>query len=792
MQTLIIPLDKDAIDRDRRQRGGPIRVQCDFAVRLNLCDGQLIDPHTLRVKHRVGGGAVSSYPAQFDEHLYNLNQGWIAWRPDRDDPVDAGEWWIELKLRSGDGRMAKAPPRPSVGVGEELLYNAPGLQPLTVPGLHAFPIPVKWQKNGLVDIISSSHYSNTQGMPWASIFYWRNTGSNARPRFAPPIRVMAQGVERQDGSKFWCGYEASSVSQRIAFPARRDFISEFYLTCDVYDWFDSGREDLITLSREGGIRVYRNTGHYDGAGLPELELAATIPLPESLPPTQYCNLRVIDWDGSGRPSIVYGQSYSDFGIEYGQMLLFLNTGGDGFAPDFRIIPLSRSDRPVPDNLRDYSRLQNFPGRRSWNFDVYDIDHDGRLELLFCHNAGIEVWKNVGTAEHSVMLQQGKLPSISGYRNFGFRFVENAAFDGCLTGRMSAGAGMGYFKRLKDDPFAPKAFKKAVFLAGEGGKVKVEGYVRPAPMDLNLPIEQADRSEMAQNVTASASPDRSAGDNRVGRFSLVCGDEPGFISLIVNRGTVKNPVYDKPRKVKDARGKVVRLCRENILDDGDHEAGCGQLKPQVCDWDNDGFPDIIVANNTNRIFWLKNYDPGTNRIRELQELRVKDHPAPFGWRKGMAIADFNADGRLELVTADGHGRICMFTQTDNPEILNPGISLTFTDGRVITVDSVPPNHYKPQTVWMFAADWYKRGVFDLFIASNYTVSFLENAGSAEKPVFESPRQLHTPDGPLMISHHETQPAVYDWDSDGRPDLLVGGENGGIYLFHRDWLNIADVR
>jgi hypothetical protein len=643
---------------------------------------------------------------------------------------------------------------------------------------------VSWQGNGLIDIISSSHYSNTLGFPWSSLFYWRNIGSNERPRFAPPVRVMANGVERQDESRFWFGSDPEKVASKIQFPPRRDFISEFYIRCDVYDWFGTGRQDLITLSRGGGIRVYRHSGRFDAAGLPELELAVTIPLPESLPPTQYCNLRVVDWDGSGRPSIIYRQRYRDFGIEYGQLLLFLNTGGTREDPAFRIVPFSRSDRPVAHDLQDFSRLINFPGRRSWHFDVFDIDRDGRLELLFGHGGAIEVWKNIGPPEQPVMLQQGMLPSISSYRDFGFRFAENPAFKGCLVGRMSAGAGMGYFRREIDDPFASKAFRNAGFLLAEGGKVRVEGYVRPSPIDLPS-VAEKDPPRPSLLDSESVSTDTP------GRFSLVCGDEPGFLSFIRNTGTLENPVFAKPIKIKDGRGKVLRLCRETLLQDDDHEAGCGQLKPQVCDWDGDGRLDIIVANNTNRILWLKNYDPETNRIGEWLDLRVTDDPAPFGWRKGMAIVDLDGDGRPDLVTADRQGRICLFTQTEDPSRLNPGRPLTFTDGQPITVDSVPPNHYQPQTVWMDAADWYSRGVYDLFIASNLTISFLKNAGSAEHPVFETPRQLHSPDGPLLISHHETQPAVYDWDGDGRPDLLVGGESGGIYTFHRDWLTFGEV-
>ncbi|MFA5865716.1 MAG: VCBS repeat-containing protein [Phycisphaerae bacterium] len=737
----------------------PVRIDLDFDRVLAPREIRgLIDPHTLTVKRRINN-RVTSFAVQFDERLYTGNHGWVAWRVE--DPQAGGEWWLEVKLRASDGRLARAPDRPMVGVGDELYYNGDRWHPICVPGMHQFPIPVDWNGDDLIDVISSSHYSNTQGMPWAGIFYWRNIGGNDKPRFAPPMRLSAEGVERQDAGRYLWGC-SGNINSFVHFKPRRDFISESYIRCDVYDWFGTGRQDLITLSREGGIRVYRNTGKRDGAGMPELELAVTIPLPETLPPSPYCGLRVIDWDGSGRPSILFGVAGADFGVDYGQMLLFLNGGGSKTNPKFKIIPLSRSDRPVDPAIKDFSKLQNFIGMRGWSFDVFDLDQDGRKEILFCHGSqtkfDIEVWKNVGTLDRPVMMQQGKLPWSRHYTSFGFRFVKNAAFDGCLVGNVNSGAGFRYFKRVKDDPFDPEAFRDAGLLLGEGCKVRVEGYVRPSPVDL-----------MGQ-----------------GRMDMVCGDESGFITLIKNIGTKERPAFSDPQKVTDARGNVIHLCRENILHDGDLEAACGQLKPQVCDWDGDGQLDIIVANNTNRILWLKGYNPKTNKIQIMTELKVKGVLDPFGWRKGMAIGDFDGDKKLELVTADPRGQICLFKQTRDPGVLAPAVPLTYTDGKVLTVNDVPPNHYKPQLIWMYAADWTGSGTPDLFVGSNMTVSFLENVGIRKKPVFKKAIQLTTPDGPIMIGHHETQPAVYDWDGDGRPDLMIGGENGGIYLFHRDWL------
>jgi len=174
----------------------PVRFQADFEKLLRLSKQRLIDPNTLVVKRRVKD-AVRTYPVQYDERFYTGNQGWIAWQAV--ELQSGGEWWLEVELRAADGRLAKAPDRPMVGVGDEIFYNGDRWHPVTVPGMHPFPIAVDWNGDGLIDLISSSHYSNTQGMPWSGIFFWRNIGSNATPRFAPPMWLMADG----GGSSGW-------------------------------------------------------------------------------------------------------------------------------------------------------------------------------------------------------------------------------------------------------------------------------------------------------------------------------------------------------------------------------------------------------------------------------------------------------------------------------------------------------------------------------------------------------------------------------------------------------------
>ena len=759
-----IPLEI-AFDR-RAGATTPVKVELDF--------GRMIDPHTLVARRRVGG-REHTYAVQFDEGLYYGPRGWVAWLVD--DPAAGGEWRVEATPRAADGGLAAAPYLPPVGVGDEIHYNGDRWQPIAAPGRHAMPLTVDWDGDGLVDVLCASHHANGLGMPWGGVFFWRNIGSNREPRFAPPMRLYADGVNLTQRE-----YRMYDIAPQ------REFISEDYLGCDVFDWFGSGRPDLITISQRGGIRVYRNTGARDAAGLPSLEMAATVPFPPLLAAGRYLQIKVRDWDGSGRPSLIIGSVSHDkeTHLHREQIVLLRNTGRDPATGDWAFSPmvLPISGARIGHDVRIADpEFSNFSNHRALSIDVFDVDGDGMLELLCCHvldlrSPIVELWRNVGSVDEPAMMNQGQLPWSRDAMAFGFHFAHNAAFHGCIRASWYDDYGFRYFEQVGSDPFAAGSFRDAGALLGEACKVKHEGMVKGDPID----------------------PRGS------GAFDLVCGDLAGYFTLVRNTGTAAAPAFTPPERIRDAAGEPVRIYRESILHDNNSERNCGQLKPFLCDWDGDGRLDLIVGNNTNRIFWLEGYDPRRNRIAGRRELAVRGMIDPFGFRKGPAVVDFDGDGRMELITVDSLGRISVFHQgggADGTLVLEPPVPLTYRDGGTLLnsdigrgladTDGVPfpaglPSLWREPSITLAACDWHRRGVFDLFVSSNWYTFLLENSGTRETPRFERPRPLRTPDGKAhKLSQHESHVTACDWNHDGAADLIIGGESGGLYLFHHDWLS-----
>ena len=636
----------------------PVRCTIDFGPLLSQTDDHpLVDPYTIVVTRDING-AVCRHPVQFDEMLLYGNRGWIAWLVD--DPGRGGAWALEFGVRSAAGGLVRPGKRPVVGVGEELRYGDGELHPIGVPGMDQFPIAIDWDGDGLIDIISSSHYSNTQGMPWSGVFFWRNVGTNLEPRFGPPLRLYARGADQIDASR----HRLRGTSTREEVAGAGHFISQYYLRCDVFDWFGTGACDLVTASRQAGVQVWRNCGSLDKAGLPLLELAQTVDLPDGLPPTPYIAPRVVDWDHSGRPSVLIGAPHIRAGVDNGQIVLLRNVSSSPDRPEFRTIPLHRSSFWTPrKETGDWRDINTFGGFRAFSFDYADVDGDGREELLVCHGRHlpwplIEMWRNTGTADEPVMVQDGFLPWSSHYMHFGFRFVSDAAFRGCLLAGRNGASGIRYFERVGDDPREPGSYRDRGLLQGHDVPVRVEGWSRPAVIESD------------------------------GETVLVSGDEPGFVSSVAvgrdERGLRAGPL----RKLRNSRGEALHLHRESILHDNDLDRYLGQTKPAVCDWDGDGEVDLIVGHNTNRILWLRGCDFGRASCREILTIGVEGNPFPFAWRAGPAAMDFDGDGRPELIASDSSKRICMYHQGSGPGgcvSLAPGIPLRFESGEIIFYD-----------------------------------------------------------------------------------------------------------
>ncbi len=159
-----------------------------------------------------------------------------------------------------------------------------------------------------------------------------------------------------------------------------------------------------------------------------------------------------------------------------------------------------------------------------------------------------------------------------------------------------------------------------------------------------------------------------------------------------------------------------------------------------DWDGDGVVDILGA---------------AKDVRGV----VRD-------------ARYDSNGKWLGGTANGYVWFYKNTGSNAAPVYAPPVALEAED-RPIVMNGDP---------FPCAADWDGDGDMDLICSGPCDDFFyFENLGVGRTPILAAPRPLMTAKGPMRIGLCMMIPVVCDWNRDGKPDLVVGEEDGRIGVF-----------
>ncbi len=372
----------------------------------------------------------------------------------------------------------------------------------------------------------------------------------------------------------------------------------------------------------------------------------------------------------------------------------------------------------------------------------DIDNDGDFDYFFGALSGrLEFHRNNGTAlTHLFVFETDAYDSV-------------LAFSGGRQSFLEAGHGFSYIK-FDDydsdsdlDLFFGDIFNFNLYLFRNDGTADSS--------DLNL-------------ATPDFLPFTTKGFNHPA-FADLDGDTDGDMIL----GVALGADIDNLRFLRNESGLFVEETR-NLISQIDIGTGS---KPALADLDNDGDFDLLIGGNLGQLEYLENigniFSPSFNAITNTFEgIDVGSNSAP-------ALVDWDNDNDFDLLIGESLGRIEYWRNDGNASnfiatLVTNQLSAFVSDTlKPIKVDDLaipcPVDFNGDNLTDLVLGEWDYNGLANVLLYAN--------TGSLGNPILT----LVTNRLIKRENRDFTIPTVYDWDGDGKKDLIVGGRYGGFTLY-----------
>lgn len=232
----------------------------------------------------------------------------------------------------------------------------------------------------------------------------------------------------------------------------------------------------------------------------------------------------------------------------------------------------------------------------------------------------------------------------------------------------------------------------------------------------------------------------------------------FGGLYKNVGTAANPVFAK----RDAYNGSPYTEQFQMCD------AVRQNGVRMVDWNSDGKPDLIAGDTDGYVWYFRNL---TNRFfpvfatgerltaggQILSMMNTGGHARPD-------IADWDNDGKKDLVVADGNGRIMLFrnTGTNSNPVLAAG---TWINANGSSIDSSGSRSS------VLVCDWDNDGRKDIIHADDTLgYSFYKNTNTDAAPVLAAGKIIK-PGGQSVTYTRPNLGSYVDWNGDGKKDLIA---------------------
>ncbi len=143
-------------------------------------------------------------------------------------------------------------------------------------------------------------------------------------------------------------------------------------------------------------------------------------------------------------------------------------------------------------------------------------------------------------------------------------------------------------------------------------------------------------------------------------------------------------------------------------------------------------------------------------------------------------DFNNDGKKDLLAGETKGQVWVFLNsgTDAAPVLAEGVRLE-SAGNTIVGSSSDKASMMGVYSKLHYADFNGDGLRDILIgqsSAEHDIVMYKNIGTKTEPKFGKPEPVELPGTKVS----RPSPYVFDWDGDGKVDLLLGTERAAVYF------------
>jgi len=268
----------------------------------------------------------------------------------------------------------------------------------------------------------------------------------------------------------------------------------------------------------------------------------------------------------------------------------------------------------------------------------------------------------------------------------------------------------------------------------------------------------------------------------GDEDILCGNTAGEIGVFTNMDG-NGTQWSAPEKL-EVDGKPFRvMAGVSGSIQGPAEAKWGYTTFSVADWDGDGDQDFIVNSILARLLMLENQ--GGRYTAQPLPFWKSSPPPRFDWWQTLSedtqtqwrttpfACDFDQDDQMDLIVLDQEGYLtCQSRALEDPR------HFIDEDEHLIRLNAQTSG--RSGRVKLDVVDWDGDGRLDILVNS-------ENATWYRNCETRSGKIVLKKIGPLAkrnVAGHTSSPSTCDFNRDGKPDLLVGAENGRIYHIAHD--------